>query len=66
MYAKFHADGKLEILNDRGDVITSDIPDAKKGDFSADPIMNYAVSLMKHKGDWPGRPWQGQTVELGD
>jgi len=66
MHAKFHTNGILEIFNDQGEVVVASTPDAKKGDFGFHPMMDYAVALMKHKGDWPEQPWQEQTVELVD
>lgn len=66
MQAKFHRDGKLEIFNGQGEVIVSGVPDAAQGEFGFHPMMDYAVALVKHKGDWPEKPWQGQTVKLED
>jgi hypothetical protein len=66
MQAKFYSTGKLEIYNNQGQVVVEGKPDAKKGDFGFHPMMDWAVSLMKFKGDWPERPWQDQTVELMD
>lgn len=66
MYAKFYSTGKLEIVNDQGQVVVAGTPDAKKGGFGFHPLMDWAVSLMKYKGDWPAHPWKDQTVELKD
>jgi len=66
MYAKFYQSGKINIYNNQDELVISGVPGAKPGEEEYHPMMDYAVSLMKLKGDWPDDPLKEQTVYLPD
>ncbi|MHA2280080.1 MAG: hypothetical protein ACXAC5_04285 [Promethearchaeota archaeon] len=66
MYAKFYPSGKINIYNKQDELVVSGIPGAKSGDEEYHPMMDYAVALMKLKGDWPDDPLKEQTIQLAD
>lgn len=58
--AVFHKDGRLEIFGMNDQFVCAGII----GATGNSPMFNFAVSLMKHHGDWPQDLPCNKTVEL--
>ena len=66
MYAVFSKKGKLDIYDSSGDPIVSG--NINKRDIEEDrhPMLDYAIALMKNKGDWPENPYENKLIRLED
>lgn len=66
MHAQFHSTGRLEIFNVQGEILIAGVPGTKPGSNGYHPMLEYAISMMKLKGDWPDNPLHPQRVTLED
>ena len=66
MYAKFYPSGKINVYNNQDEIIVSGVLGAKPGEEEHHPMMDYAIALMKLKGNWPDNPLEEQTIQLID
>jgi len=66
MYAKFDDTGKLGVYDKEGKLLVAGTPNSSEVASFQHPLLDYAVFLMKRKGDWPNDSKKGQRVELID
>lgn len=39
---------------------------SQPGEDNFHPMLEYAIALMKHNGDWPDNPYKAQVIDLID
>lgn len=66
MRAYFDGNGGMKIFGTDGRVLTEGVLGAWPLEPDYNPMLEWAIELMKQNGDWPEDPYVSQIIDLED